>query len=233
MGSEDLYREIASAAGEAGLRVRGGFHPRPQDDVPPLAGGDRAATVVLLGNVGGSMWPVFAASPQAHAGGGHPLDAWSREVVDRLAARFDASPLFPFDGPPWLPFQRWAMLAEPVWSSPIGPLVHAEYGLWHAYRGALAFSLVFEVPSRAEAARPCDTCSERACLRTCPVDALRDGVYDVPSCIDHLGSVAGAACLDTGCLARRICPVGRRYAYAPEQQAFHMRAFLAARRRQA
>jgi hypothetical protein len=36
--------------------------------------------------------------------------------------------------------------------------------------------------------------------------------------------------MDLGCRARRACPVGRGYHYDPKQAAFHMRAFLDARR---
>jgi len=36
--------------------------------------------------------------------------------------------------------------------------------------------------------------------------------------------------MEGGCLARRACPVGAEHAHQPAQAAFHMRAFLAARR---
>src|SRR4030095_137820 len=47
---------------------------------------------------------------------------------------------------------RWAMRAEAVAPSPLGILIHPDYGLWHAYRGALAFAERLALPPRG--ARP-------------------------------------------------------------------------------
>lgn len=147
-----------------------------------------------------------------------------------LARDFGARAILPFDGPPYVPFQRWAQRAEPVAPSPVGILIHPDYGLWHAYRGALAFPEALELPPADPRPRPCDTCSGRPCLTTCPVDAFTRAGYDVPACAGHLRGAAGADCVTGGCLARRACPVGGAWAYAPGQAEFHMRAFLRARR---
>lgn len=224
------YRQIEDAFAEHGLMARGGFKPAPGDGAPP-----GAATVVLVGNAGPEMWRAFSQSTPAAdvAGARHPLDAWTRRVLTEIAAGLGADPVFPFDGPPYAPFQRWALKAGGVFQSPIGPLIHPVYGLWHAYRGALAFAADVALPATATAESPCDTCAEKPCLTTCPVDAFKvEGLpparYDVPTCVAHVTSVAGTDCLGGGCLARRACPVGRDYAYGPAQARFHMRKFLAA-----
>jgi epoxyqueuosine reductase QueG len=108
-------------------------------------------------------------------------------------------------------------------------LIHPRFGLWHSYRGALAFAAEIATPERPEIASPCSTCAERPCLTTCPVGAFTPAGYDVEACADWLRSAKGGACLAGGCLARRACPVGREFAHTAEQAAFHMRAFLAAR----
>ncbi|HSS66863.1 MAG TPA: hypothetical protein VLS27_20730, partial [Gammaproteobacteria bacterium] len=126
---------------------------------------------------------------------------------------------------------RWAQKAEPVWPSPIGLLIHREYGLWHAYRGALAFSSRIDLPPARSAERPCDTCVGRPCLSTCPVEAFGESGYDVPRCVAHVESAAGIECLTGGCLARRACPVGREYAYSAQQAEFHTRAFVEANKK--
>jgi hypothetical protein len=129
-----------------------------------------------------------------------------------------------------LPFQRWAQRAEPVFPSPIGMLIHPEHGLWHAYRGALAFAgEIAGLPPRGAAHSPCDSCADKPCLTTCPVGAFGPEGYDVPACAAHLRRPAGADCMGLGCRARRACPVGRQATYLPEQAAFHMAAFLGAR----
>ena len=223
------FDDIEAAIAPTGLIVRGGLHPRPADQVPPLPGGGATATLVVVGNAGPAMWRRLAAQgiDPDHR---HALDSWSRRVISGVAEALGAHPLFPFGGPPWHPFQRWAQRAEPVWPSPIGPLIHPDYGLWHAYRGALAFAATLELPPRAERPNPCESCAERPCLQTCPVDALKPGAYDVPACVEHISAAAGRDCAELGCRARRACPEGRAYIYQPEQAAFHMRAFIRANR---
>jgi ferredoxin len=221
------YERLQECVQARGLMVRGGFHPDASDGVPPLPDGRPAKTLVMLGGVGTSFWQAFQASPEA-AQQNDPLDAWTRRVTDELASDLGAVALFPFGGPPYLPFQRWAKRAEPAFQSPLGLLIHPDYGLWHSYRAALAFAEVIPLPARAVVANPCDSCAEMPCLTSCPVGAFSQSGYDVPKCIAHLHKAEGAACLETACLARRACPVGRAYAYPPEQARFHMSAFLRA-----
>jgi hypothetical protein len=213
-----------------GLHPRGGFHPAEDDGVPPLADGRPPVTLILIGNIGSSLWPAFSSSVEADDGAPDPLNRWTQRIIGGIAREVGATPLFPFGGPPYLPFQRWAILAEAVAPSPLGILIHPDYGLWHAYRGALAFPERLALPPRVERPRPCDSCPDRPCLSACPVGAFDDRGYDVPACIGHIRSPAGAPCIDGGCLARRACPVGQAYGYGQAQARFHMAAFLAARR---
>ncbi len=154
-----------------------------------------------------------------------------------LAQAWSARALYPFGGPPHRPFVAWAKRAEPVAESPLGILIHPDYGLWHAYRGALAFAEVLTLPPRAERPRPCDACAEKPCLGACPVGAFSAAgpdvvAYDVSACADHLEKPAGADCMAQACRARRACPIGREYLYEPGQAHFHMVHFLEARRRE-
>jgi hypothetical protein len=194
-----------------------------------MADGREAGTVVLVGVVGGRCWDAFQAAEESRQSP-HPLDRWSRRVVTGLAAELGAEALFPFGGPPFLPFLRWARRAEAVHPSPIGPLIHPDYGLWHAYRGALAFAECLDLPPADQRPSPCDSCADKPCLTTCPVAAFSQTGYDVPACIGHLLGDSGGDCLGGGCLARRACPVGVAFQYPPAQMGFHMRAFLAANR---
>jgi hypothetical protein len=183
-------------------------------------------TIVLAGMTGREGWDAFAASPEASNGVDHPLDRWSGRVIKALARELGGKPLFPFGGPPFLPFQRWAQGAEPVHSSPIGLLIHPYYGLWHSYRGAIGLSEALVVPEPAAIPGPCESCTGRWCLKTCPVGAFSDAGYDVAACAGYLKSTAGADCMEMGCQARRACPVGAEHAYGPEQAKFFMAAFL-------
>jgi hypothetical protein len=210
----------------AGLAFRGAFHPTSADDPPLSATGGPAGTIILLGFAGPGDWPAFARSPEAADGLPNALDQWSRRIVCALAEETGAVPLFPFGGPPWLPFLRWARKAEPVHPSPLGLLIHPDWGLWHAYRGALAFTEKLDLPPPDTRPSPCERCTAKPCLTACPVGAFGAGGYDVPACKTHIGTPAGADCMTLGCRARRACPVGRPY--AREEASFHMRAFLGA-----
>ena len=215
---------LAETLSAYGLMLRGGFHPEVGDGVPPLGDGRPVGTVVLVGNAGPAMWRLFTATCDAVAGP-HSLDRWTRGLLTDIARAQGATPLFPFDGPPYLPFQRWAMRAEPVAPSPLGMLIHPDYGLWHAYRGVLLFAERIALPPRDRRPSPCENCAERPCLQACPVDAFTEAGYDVPGCRDHISRPAGADCMAEGCRARRACPIGQAYRYAPDHAEFHMRAF--------
>jgi len=220
--------ELAALEAElvaAGLAARGAFHPRADDRVPALADGRPVATLVLVGTVGQRQWPAFAASPERADGTPHPLDRWSRRALGPIAERHAAEALYPFDGPPWHPFQRWARRAEAVHVSPLGILIHPDWGLWHAYRGALAFAERLKVVMREQRPSPCASCLERPCLHVCPVSAITSAGYDAHGCRAHLATPAGTDCIAGGCRARRSCPVGAEHRYGAEQAEFHMQAF--------
>ncbi len=226
----DLEALRAELAG-LGLLLRGVL---PADET--TLGRPAVGSLLVLGNVGGALWenesggyakPVSAENP-------HPLDSWTKTIVDPLAARLGGEAFYPFGGPPWHPFQRWAMASEPVTPSPIGMLIHPDYGLWHAYRAAILVPEMIAPFQSDERQSPCLACDEQPCLSTCPVDAFTDmrgegGGYDVPSCAAHIATPGGVDCLTQGCRARRACPVGGDYHYAPGQAEFHMQSFLRAR----
>jgi hypothetical protein len=218
---------LQSAIESEGLAPRGIVRLEFAERVGALAD---VRAIALVGMTGSANWPAFANSPEAADGAPHPLDRWSRRVIGTLARRLDANAIFPFDGPPYLPFQAWARRAEPLWPSPLGMLIHPEFGLWHSYRGALTFADEIEAPPVEASASPCETCAQKPCLSACPVGAFTASGYDVAGCAAHVHGPKGRACLEGGCLARRACPVGRAHAHGEDQARFHMRAFLAARR---
>jgi hypothetical protein len=214
---------VFAAVEQSGLVPRGAFTLEDGEREGELAD---IGTIVLAGMVGRAGWSAFAASPEAHEGLDHPLDRWSRRVIATLARELGGKALFPFGGPPFLPFQQWARRVEPVHPSPIGILIHPRYGLWHSYRGALGFRENLAVPEPVVASSPCESCSGRWCLKTCPVGAFSSDGYDVGACVGHLKSGDGGDCMAEGCRARRACPVGAEHSYGAEQSSFIMRAFL-------
>ena len=221
-----IVEQLRATLGVHGVFVRGSlsFH---QGEGPLLYDGTEARSIILLGNIGGSIWPAFSKwlDMPANRTRKNPLDDWSKAIIRPIAVEAGAAAYFPSD-PPWQPFQRWAKQAEGLKASPLGILIHPDYGLWHGYRGALGFADVLEDDEvQAFSEHPCDQCVEKPCLTACPVDAVTAAGFDVPSCRSHLRKREGqVGCMASGCLARNACPVGAGYRYSVEQLAFHMAA---------
>ena len=219
-------KNIRAALGPHGLFLRGFVNFAGDEAAPRLADGRPAGSVLLVGNVGSSLWPAFSRwrETQPDRGGEDPLDNWSKAVLRPVAAAVDAAVWFPSD-PPWQPFQQWAMRAEGLKASPLGILIHPVYGLWHGFRGALGFAERLEEEPFEARPHPCDRCPGKPCLTTCPAGAVHAGAFDVPACRSHLRTAEGqSGCMLSGCLARAACPVGAAYRYDDAQLRFHMAA---------
>jgi epoxyqueuosine reductase len=200
-----------------GLALMGTAPPDPPHTPPGTQ------SLALIGPVGGRVWwDIVTASPEWSDGTPDPVDRWSRRVLDGIARDLGATALFPFGGPPWLPFQSWAMATGRAWESPVRLLVHAEAGLWVSFRGALALRFALDLPP---VARPCDTCADKPCLTACPPRALTVAGYDVPACHTFLDTRPGETCRSQGCRVRAACPLSVRHARVAEQSAYHMSRF--------
>ncbi|TPI27843.1 4Fe-4S dicluster domain-containing protein [Mesorhizobium sp. B3-2-1] len=220
-----MIEEITAALGAHGLILRGGFLFPDHEGIAHGALGAPAKSVLLVGQAGAAPWRHFLRwreqQPQAIA---NPLDTWSRQVIGAVAERFGARAVSPSDKP-YLPFQQWAVRAEGLRPSPLGILMHPQYGLWHAYRGALLFEEEIALPEPREPVHLCDTCVDKPCLKSCPVDAYSSEGFAYQACLAHVRGANGEPCRTGGCLDRNACPYGTSYRYPAEVQAFHMAAF--------
>ncbi len=211
-----------------GLHLRGVLNLAAEEVKSLQIDIDSPQSIALVGNIGSSYWPVFRASPEYRDGQADPLDRWSKRVAEQVAGAFGVRAIFPFEGPPYYPFQQWARRAEALSQSPLGLMIHPQYGLWHSYRFGLLIPQVNEWRS-TPAIGPCESCESRPCLNTCPVNAFGGEGYDADSCAAYLKQTPDARCHREGCLARLACPIGEEYRYDSAQHTFHLRAFLNAR----
>lgn len=216
-----LVDAVEEALAPFGFYLLGSFKPDTGDRLPLPADGRPPSTVLMVGNAGPAMWKRFS---EERSPGSNPLDAWTGDVLTQVADRFGARVLFPFQRP-YLPFQQWALRTGACHLSPLGILIHVEYGLWHALRGALLFAQEIEPAGNAQRPSPCDSCPARPCLSACPVAAFSVAGYDTSRCLSRLGAPEGEDCMALGCRARRACPVGVGHHYEPAQARFHMEAF--------
>ncbi|MGL5011978.1 MAG: ferredoxin [Paracoccaceae bacterium] len=205
---------IAAALAPHQLTVLGGFHATPDDALPK-----GTQTLLMLG-VTPAFWPHL--QTQAEWGQPDPVDRWSRRVIGHIACDLGAKALFPFGGPPYHPFYKWALRTGAVWDSPVRLLVHATQGLMVSFRGALALKDRLDLPPAPP--KPCNNCPQ-PCLTSCPVGALTGAGYDLPACHAYLDTEPGQDCMNMGCTVRRACPVSQSYARMPEQSAYHMGQF--------
>ena len=209
--------DLAARLAEHRLAVFGGFHPQPDDDLP-----DWAQTVVMIGPAEPGYWAHLTTQPEWQDGTPDPVDRWSRRVLGTMACDLGGKAYFPFGGPPYHPFYRWALRTGQAWDSPVRLLVQADAGLMVSYRGALVLRDRLALP--APVPRPCDTCAQ-PCRIACPAEALTDAGYDLPACHDWLNTPQGASCMSGGCRVRLSCPISQTYGRLPEHSAYHMRIF--------
>ena len=212
------YQALCDAARARHLRVLGAFHPDADDTVP--AGTE---TLVMLGPDEPGFWPALQQAPEGQDRQPNPVDRWSTRVITDWADDIGATALFPFGGEPYHPFFTWATRTGRIHASPILLLVHDVAGLFVSFRGALALPTRLDIP--APPPNPCDTCTTKPCLHSCPVDALGPAGYDVPLCKSHILSEDRGNCMGQGCAARRACPVSKSFGRLPAQSAHHMRSF--------
>ncbi|MEM9715269.1 MAG: ferredoxin [Pseudomonadota bacterium] len=181
-------------------------------------------TIVLLAP-GPRFWPIFTQSPEWIERHPDPVDAWSERVISELAVQLGGETMFPFGGPPYQPFLKWAVESGEAFPSPTGPLVHARLGMMISYRGAIR--VPYDLGARRQE-NPCESCADKPCLTACPVSALSEATaYDVPSCYDYLRTEEGqTSCYSAGCAVRRACPISVGAHRDPSQSAYHMTRFL-------
>ena len=215
-----------------GLRVLGGLVPNAADALPLMPGDQAAQVIWMVGQVGSECWSAFSSSPFYRDGQPNPMDRWAKAIGSAMAQQCGGVALYPSDGPPYFPFQQWGRRAEPVQASPLMLQIHPQYGLWHAYRFALALPELQTddagaLARNAALANPdiCLNCDGQPCLSACPVDAFTGTAYEIDRCAGYLHGPDGKTCMPVGCQARRACPVGAENRYIPDHAAFHMASF--------
>ena len=179
--------------------------------------------IALIGNIGDEFWPFFAASAEYNDGLADRLDRYCRRVLTEQAPE-NARLIMPSDAP-YAPFQSWAQSLGTMHPSPLGMLIHQDYGLWFAFRAAWRFpakTFDFDLPSPT--ASPCQSCIEKPCLNTCPVSAFSAKGLAADTCRDYLAE-APNSCIAHQCQARLACPMGEKYRYQSGAGPFFLKNF--------
>ena len=208
-----------------GLVIRGGFHVTETDNVPDI-NNQTPKSLVLFGNTGSSIWDSFSRSAEYLDGEQDPMNRWSERIGNTMAKEFDGLALFPF-GEPFRPFLDWAKRSESLNASKLGMIIHPDYGLWHAYRFAIAMTeKISGLADDVSAEDICSRCVNQPCLNTCPVGVFTEGRYDVENCYRYLAEEGQNTCMKNGCQARSACPEGLQFRYQTDHARFHMDKFF-------
>lgn len=232
--SDNSLRQLEESLQAFGMTVLGGFHLQA-DEVAQFTRLKGDVIGLMVASHGSHMWRCFQQSAFYKDGLSDPLDRWTKRVLEELAAETGAGLALPFDRP-YPPFQTWARRATGMCHSPLGILIHREYGLWFGLRGVFLFEVKVEnqdvnklIQSPSSVENPCDKCLEKPCLSHCPVSAFDGGGLNVEVCFSHLKNIEDRGtrpdCLSKGCFARAACPVGIEYRYSDAQLQFHMNAY--------
>jgi hypothetical protein len=213
-----LLARLADLLAEGGVNLVASVEADAWDAAGPppgFAAGELlpgARALIVAGSAGGALWARFTAwlaeAPRARlADEAHPLDRYVAMVLDRADALLAAEgvrarrfePTFLFQ--PRIDFQRVVRLARLGCASPIGMVVHPEYGPWWAARGAWLVDRA--IPATAPAStegRPCAGCAA-PCRAAIPAGAE--------------GTIAAATRA-----AREACVLGA-HRYSDEQLTYH------------
>jgi len=223
-----MYKRIEQSLVIEGLRILNYFQVSQDDSLPEIEGESGESVLLLIGNVGSSIWPSFIKSAEYQDNRPDPMDRWSKRIANNLSQQYGGYAVFPFDGPPYHPFVSWANKGNMSSISTLGLAIHSKYGLWHAYRFALVLpGSKLELPEINKRQNPCINCFQ-PCLSACPVNAFTGKGYRYLDCVKYLSQNADCECNSSGCASRRACPEAISYQYIPEQARFHMRVFVEA-----
>lgn len=181
--------------------------------------------LILTGHGGRRLWQQLQQVDMSHP---DPVDNYSLRLTRQFIHDYldDADHLILYPGDPYfIPLQQLGELAGWGRPSPLGQSIHPEFGVWFAHRTAFLINADLPVIRSEKRPRPCDSCAEKPCLTTCPVEAVQPAHFDISTCADFRIQPQ-SVCADR-CLARMACPVAPQHRYTLEQIQYHYRQSLA------
>ena len=195
-----------------------------------------AASALVVGSGGPVFFDGFARAGEASDGRPHPLDRYTRGIVEEAAAAA-LGPLgaahvehFPFvrsdvsaRGAPTatvIPFQRLGRAAGLGAPGPLGLQIHPVYGPWWAYRALIVLDVALPPgPAPGDACAGCPA----PCVEACPAAAVQRSGFVIAAC--HARRLVDEPCR-LSCAARIACVRGPEHRYDAAELAFHMVASM-------
>lgn len=179
---------------------------------------DKPLSLILFGNGGPGFWSAFERSRPAAE---HPVDTYSRQVVEAFMARRFPGLAFRFlyPGASVVPLQSLGQLAGWHHESPLKVGINDTWGLWYAYRALILVEADLPVSAPVSSQSPCATCHDKPCIVACPAQALSEKNLRLEQCVDF--RLQDHSICSHQCMARWACPVAPQHRYAKAQVEYH------------
>ena len=179
-------------------------------------------TLCMIGHGGQKLWTKLKQPLDVQQ---HPIDHYTMTAVAQFSAKTlqddNVIILYP-SNEIVAPLQRMGRALQLTHQSLLGIDIHAEYGLWFAYRCALLTKAEIPEVLPSPFPSPCEDCQAKPCQTACPAGAVvqTGQEFKLSSCLDYRRTKT-SSCVDR-CLSRLACPVGHEHRYSPEQLRYHM-----------
>ena len=180
----------------------------------------RYRRLLLAGHGGKAMWTALQASEFRDRP--DPVDSFSAdEVIHWLAETCPgANYEIIYPTPDYTaPLQQLGKLAGWHHDSPFRIGINNRWGTWFAYRVAVLVDADLPITEPEDWGSPCDDCTGKPCIATCPAGAVSDKERMLERCMDY--RLTESSNCAHQCLSRLACPIGREHRYSPEQMRYH------------
>ncbi len=179
--------------------------------------------LILIGHGGSAFWQALQANgvSLSRNENDHPVDAFTVAKVQKFFQAEHAGVKYEivYPGSALVGLQALGQLAGWHHASPFMVGINARFGSWFAYRALVLANTSLPATQPLHSASPCDSCSEKPCVSTCPAHALDDDQFNLSKCLNYRRQT-DSACKNT-CVARVSCPVGSEHRYSDAQMSYH------------
>ena len=183
--------------------------------------------LILIGHGGKQLWQSMTANnPPAN----DPIDRFTLSVIDQWLEQFSPSInhhiVYPVDAANNAVVDLMALGELANWhhESPFKVGINTIWGPWFAYRAVVLIDSQFPTTPRLSPLSPCDSCSHKPCINSCPAKACNEYDFELNKCISYRKQDK-SKCADT-CLAREACPIQTQHRYPRSQINYHYRESL-------
>lgn len=177
----------------------------------------RYRQLILIGHAGKTLWDSVKVSGIDSE---NPIDDFSVSTIGQWLATHcpDRTHQIIYPGDKQnVPVGLQALGKIAGWhhASPFMVGINEAWGTWYAYRVVVLADTALTPSKSVSGEHPCDRCSEKVCIASCPAGALDGGAFALDKCVAYRKE-SSSRCKAT-CVARVSCPVGAAHRYCDEQ----------------